>query len=124
MNSDNPLQSRYAGEAQGVFEKVPASPKKKTPLQQRPLKSVEGYLVMITNVHQECQEDDIIDTFGDFGPIKNLHLNLDRRTGYVKGYCMVEYSELRVAQKAISKMNGNELLGQQIKVDWAFLNTS
>ncbi len=97
MDGENPMQERYAGEAQGSFEKVGGSPKKKTGTVARPLKSVEGYLVMITNVHQECPEDDIIDTFGDFGPIKNLHLNLDRRTGYVKGYCMVEYSDLRVA---------------------------
>jgi len=31
------------------------------------LKSIEGYLIMISNVHQECQEDDIIDCFTEFG---------------------------------------------------------
>ncbi|PVU90438.1 hypothetical protein BB559_004623 [Furculomyces boomerangus] len=86
-----------------------------------PEKSVEGWVILVTGLHEECKEEDMFDRFGEYGEIKNLHLNLDRQTGFVKGYALVEYDLLKSAENAIKGENGNKLLGKEITVGFAFL---
>ena len=96
---------------------------------------MEGWIVLVTNVHEEASEEDITDFFADFGEIQQIHLNLDRRTGYVKvsytiflsqiltvqGYALIEYSTLEEAKSAIAGAAGKKIVDQPIYADFAFI---
>ncbi|CAE8582255.1 unnamed protein product [Polarella glacialis] len=84
----------------------------------KPAKSKEGWGIFITGICEEAQEDDLEEAFGVFGEVLGLQLPLDRMTGFVKGYCMLEYKERAEAESAIAKMHGQELRGKAVSVSW------
>ena len=82
--------------------------------------AVEGWIIIVTQLHEESMEDDIFDIFSKYGQIKSIHLNMDRRTGYAKGYALIEYENFEEAEQAIKQMNGEEIYEKKVNVDWAF----
>ena len=86
-----------------------------------PAASIGGWVIILLGIHEESTEDDVLEKVEKFGKVQNIHLNLDRRTGYAKGYALVEFETREEAETALGGLRGSKILGKQIQADWAFL---
>ena len=84
------------------------------------VQGAQGYVVLVTGVHEEAEDEDLFEAFAEYGDVSSIHLNPDRRTGDAKGYALLAFATREEAEEAIAEMNESELLGKQIKCAWAF----
>ena len=105
----------------GTFDRMPAqaAPVNGTIAE----RSVEGWTVFITGLHEEATEEDLLDRLSDYGRVTDLKVILDHRTGFVKGYALAEFREFREARGAIEGLDGKSLYDRPIKCDFAFTRT-
>jgi RNA recognition motif-containing protein len=64
------------------------------------------------------KEDDVGDRFRRFGEIKAIRLAYNWQTKQSKGFAYITFETHDSAKQALLKMNGKELQGRQLRVDF------
>lgn len=90
------------------------------------MRSSDGWVLIITGIHEDMDSSDLFEELRDFGKINEFHVNLDRRTGYAKGYGLVQYDTFMEANLAKQTINtdGMVFCGMTLKASWCFVNKS
>lgn len=74
--------------------------------------------IYVGNLSPEADIEAIKIAFSGFGEIKDIRIIKDR-TGKSKGYAFIEMPNTEEAQKAIDSLNGRELAGRALKLNFA-----
>ena len=83
------------------------------------VKSIGGWCVFVRGIHEEAVEDDILDKFVECGEVNCIQMNSDRRTGFVKGYAIIQYEKFEDAKNAIKELNESKIYGRRIRKSYA-----
>jgi len=70
----------------------------------------------VGNLGDAVTAHDLRDLFGKVGMVVEAKVIYDRYSNRSRGFGFVEMTTVEEAQEAISKLNGQELAGRQIKV--------
>jgi cleavage stimulation factor subunit 2 len=76
-------------------------------------------VVFVGNIPWDKSESDLIEIFSTIGPILAFRLLYDRDTGKSRGYGFCEFEDSEMASSAIRNLNGFEVSGRTLKVDYA-----
>lgn len=73
----------------------------------------------VGNLSYDCGESDLRTAFEAHGEVESARLITDRDTGRSKGFGFVEMPNENEGRAAIEALNGQDMLGRQIKVNEA-----
>jgi cold-inducible RNA-binding protein len=74
--------------------------------------------IYVGNLSFKTTQDELRDTFAQFGDVASVNIITDRMTGQSKGFGFVEMEDAGAAS-AIEKLNGTDLSGRTITVNEA-----
>ena len=75
--------------------------------------------VFVGNISFETSEAMVRDLFSSVGPVMAVRFVQDKETGKTKGYGFVEFGDPALAEAAVRVLNGRELGGRALRVDFA-----
>jgi len=73
----------------------------------------------VGNLPYRITEDQLRETFEEFGKVSSCTIIKDKVTGQSKGFGFLEMPESSEAQAAIGGLNGRDLMGRKINVNEA-----
>ena len=75
--------------------------------------------IYVGNLSFDASENDLEDSFGEYGEVASVKVIKDRDTGRSRGFAFVEMRDRSDAQNAIDGMNLKEIAGRSITVNEA-----
>lgn len=75
--------------------------------------------VYVANLPWRTTEDDLARLFTEFGPVIDVRVIQDRKTGRSRGYGFVQLSQPEVARRAAAELNGRDYSGRRLLVGMA-----
>ncbi len=78
-----------------------------------------GNKLYVGNLSYNVRDDDLQQTFAQFGTVSSAKVMMDRETGRSKGFGFVEMGSDAEAQAAINGMNGQQMDGRALVVNEA-----
>lgn len=67
----------------------------------------------------DATEDELREVMNSAGPVLSIRIVHDKDTGLSRGFSFCEYRDIETCIMAIKSLNGYELRGRSIRVDWA-----
>ena len=75
--------------------------------------------IYVGNLSYEVTQDDLSQTFAEYGTVKQVKLPTDRETGRLRGFAFVEMTLEAEETAAIEALDGAEWMGRNLKVNKA-----
>ncbi|MHB9154342.1 MAG: RNA recognition motif domain-containing protein [Endomicrobiales bacterium] len=75
--------------------------------------------IYVGNLAREVTEDDLRQSFGQFGTVTSASIIKDKFTGEPRGFGFVEMASKEEGQAALAALNGKELKGRPLTVNEA-----
>ncbi|KAH7296895.1 hypothetical protein KP509_26G043800 [Ceratopteris richardii] len=79
----------------------------------------DTYSLLVLNISFRTSADDLFPLFDRYGKVVDVFIPRDRRSGDSRGFAFVRYKHSKEAQKAIEHLDGRNVDGRNISVQFA-----
>ncbi|PIA52177.1 hypothetical protein AQUCO_01000216v1 [Aquilegia coerulea] len=79
----------------------------------------DTYSLLVLNITFRTTADDLFPLFDKYGKVVDIFIPRDRRTGDSRGFAFVRYKYAEEAQKAVERLDGRNVDGRDIMVQFA-----